>query len=240
MDGTLTESRTVMTKEMIDVIDELRYAPLKDGGVSSDKNDIIIVSGAALEQIEKQVPIANICFKMPQNGNDAFGTGHEFFWSNPLNWLEKHDIMYWCWEMLHRMKTPRDKWIDCIEDRGCQISYSLIGHNAPLEEKKAFDPDGSKRREILEALPFLTVSHTKIDVAIGGTTCFDFFREGCNKGANVARMIKEMGWDKEECIYIGDAVFPGGNDESVIGVIETKGVSGPEDTLKLLKEYANA
>lgn len=229
MDGTLTPSRTALSKEMFGAI-----AQLIENGYR-----IIVVSGAALDQMEKQLgDVADHCFKMPQSGNDAFGTGHEFFWSNPLNWLEKNDIFYWCWEMLHRMGTPREKWLDCVEDRGCQISYSLIGHNAPLEEKKAFDPDGSKRRAILEALPFLTMSKTKIDVVIGGTTCFDFFREGCNKGENVARMISEMEWKKDECVYIGDALFSGGNDESVMGVIETVGVSGPEETLKVLKEYA--
>lgn len=239
MDGTLTRSRTVMTQEMMDVLDELRFAPIKKSDdVTADKNDIIIVSGASMEQIEKQVPIANLCFKLAQNGNDGFATGHELLWSNTLTWLEKHDIFYWCWEMLHRMNTPRDKWLDAIQDRGCQVSYSFVGHNAPLEEKEAFDPDGSKRRSILEALPFLTMSKTDIDVVIGGTTCLDFFRAGCNKGANVKRMIGEMGWIPDECVYIGDALFKGGNDESVMDVIETKTVSGPDEALKLLKEYA--
>lgn len=237
MDGTLTRSRTEISKEMAEVVSQLAD-PFAIGN-AKDRRRIIVVSGAAFEQMEKQLgDVANYVFKMPQNGNDAFGTGHELLWTNPLTWLEKHDIFYWCWEMLHRMKTPRDKWEDCIEDRGCQISYSLIGHNAPREEKEAFDPGGTNRRGLLEALPFLPISKTKIEVVIGGTTCLDFFREGCNKGANVKRMIEEMGWNKDECVYIGDALFEGGNDSSVVGVIETVKVSGPDEALKILTEYA--
>jgi hypothetical protein len=31
-----------------------------------------------------------------------------------------------------------------------------------------------------------------------------------------------MQWQKEDCLYIGDALFPGGNDETVVGVIPTQ------------------
>jgi len=46
-----------------------------------------------------------------------------------------------------------------------------------------------------------------------------------------------MGWNKKGCLYIGDALFPGGNDETVVGVIETKSVRNPEDTFTLLEEF---
>ena len=44
-----------------------------------------------------------------------------------------------------------------------------------------------------------------------------------------------MGWKKEECVYFGDMLFPGGNDESVIGVIDTEAVENPDDTLNILR-----
>ena len=37
-----------------------------------------------------------------------------------------------------------------------------------------------------------------------------------------------------ESIYFGDMLFPGGNDESVIGVIKTVSVDNPVDTLAKL------
>ena len=57
-----------------------------------------------------------------------------------------------------------------------------------------------------------------------------------NKGTNVQKIIDYMQWSKDECIYFGDGLFPGGNDEFVIGVIDTVSVSDEKDCYeKLLK-----
>ena len=45
-----------------------------------------------------------------------------------------------------------------------------------------------------------------------------------------------MKWNKDECVYYGDALIPGGNDESVIGVIETIPVVNHRDTYRKLQE----
>ena len=37
-------------------------------------------------------------------------------------------------------------WGDVIEDRGSQITFSALGQQAPLEEKKKWDPDFAKRK----------------------------------------------------------------------------------------------
>jgi phosphomannomutase len=36
---------------------------------------------------------------------------------------------------------PEMVWGELIEDRGSQITFSAIGQQAPLEEKKRWDPD---------------------------------------------------------------------------------------------------
>ena len=45
-----------------------------------------------------------------------------------------------------------------------------------------------------------------------------------------------MDWDKDECVYFGDGLYPGGNDEAVIGVIETIPVVNHLDTYRILQE----
>ena len=47
----------------------------------------------------------------------------------------------------------------------------------------------------------------------------DYFKKGKNK-FNINRLIDLKGWEKEECLFFGDALFPGGNDETVNGVIQ--------------------
>ena len=45
-----------------------------------------------------------------------------------------------------------------------------------------------------------------------------------------------MHWNKDECVYFGDGLYPGGNDEAVIGVIETIPVDDHLDCYTKLRE----
>jgi HAD superfamily hydrolase (TIGR01484 family) len=177
---------------------------------------IIIVSGAGEEQIKYQLDgfPANI---LSQNGNV------NDLWQRYLTQEEKQKIH----DHIALYAQPKD---DTVEDRGAQISYSFTGHHADILLKKRFDPDGDKRRRILDAHPM----PDGIEAKIGGTTCIDYFPAGLNKGANIYRYIIEKGWKIHNCIYVGDALFPGGNDESVIGVIPTFPVKGYQDTERFM------
>jgi hydroxymethylpyrimidine pyrophosphatase-like HAD family hydrolase len=122
---------------------------------------------------------------------------------------------------------------DLIDDRGSQITFSMYGHNAPHAEKNAFDPDFSYRKKVLSQAPF---NSENIEVNITGSTCFDYTVKGRNKGFNIDRFIKYMNWRHSECLYFGDAIFPGGNDYTVVGIIDTVKVDSYRDTQKILKE----
>ena len=41
----------------------------------------------------------------------------------------------------------------------------------------------------------------------------------------------------EECVYVGDALFAGGNDESVIGVVDTIAVEDSAHCLDTVKKF---
>jgi hypothetical protein len=116
---------------------------------------------------------------------------------------------------------------DLLEDRGCQITYSFVGHHEVIDVKERFDPDRKKRKELLKRYPFRS---NTVEIKLAGTTSFDYNQKGKHKGFNVSAFIKQMGWKKEECVYVGDALFPGGNDDSIVGVIETKAVENPTGT----------
>ncbi len=75
-----------------------------------------------------------------------------------------------------------------IENRGAQVSISALGQEAPLEEKRAWDPSGAKR-DILRAA--IAQRLPEYDVARGGMTTIDVTRKGVNKayGRAQARRI---------------------------------------------------
>lgn len=221
MDGTVTRSRSSITEKMSALLTQL----------SDSGRNVVIISGADLEQIEKQVG-SIVGFFLSQNGNHAMVMpGREVLWQEGLTQEERMAIMS------HIESLPRDWEVqdenDLISDRGSQIAYSLIGHNEDLDKKEAFDSNGERRRVLLEEHPL--VSNT-VEVRIGGTTTLDYIKKGRDKGFNVARLLEQKGWNKNECLYIGDALFPGGNDEAVVGVIDTQSVADPTETEKVIKE----
>lgn len=215
LDNTVSRSRSKLSAEM------------KEWLLAAEQ-DIIIVSGATCEQIDFQVD-GLPCYKLGQNGNHAIDPAGHTLWEECLNEEQKAEIN------THIATMPRDWEVidesDLVQDRGCQISYSLLGHNEIIDKKEAFDADSEKRKALLEKYPFH--SNTS-QVRIGGTTCLDYTAIGRNKGHYVTELIAYLKWDKEECVYFGDMLFPGGNDESVIGVIDTVAVENPEDTLRHL------
>jgi len=220
LDGTLTRSRTKITSAMKETL-----ATLRGSG-----RDIVIVSGAQKSRLDEQADQFPAVY-LAQNGNHAYMIpGEADLWRDELTEKEKSEIM------VHIASIPRTWAVkdekDLIEDRGCQISYSMLGFHEDIGIKEKFDSDFSRRIALLREHPL--VSDT-VEVKIAGTTTLDYFRKGMTKGHNVARYIEKNGWKREDCIYVGDALFPGGNDEAVVGVIDTKQVGGPRETTDFIR-----
>lgn len=211
VDGTITASRSKITKQMYSVLKKL-----------SKKHEIVFVSGAALEQMMFQTDGFPATY-MAQNGNDTP------YWKNEIE--DGGEIKQHIFTLLYREYPVLLKSPDLVENRGSQISLSMVGHHAPLELKKAYDPDKKKRKALLKEFPFKS---DKFEVVIAGTTCFDYFLKGMNKGANIKRLLKLKSWKKKDCLYIGDSLFKGGNDFSVVGVIPTKKVKDEKETYQFL------
>lgn len=216
MDGTLTESRQPASAEINAAMKELIPAV-----------DVIVVSGAAHTQVDKQIPIKSGI--LAQNGNWCHAG---IYWQRMLTDNERWKAAVWIKNIIDTYKILNNG--DLVEDRGGQISFSLVGHNALSELKASFDPDGFIRHKILKDFPL----PEELSAAVGGTTNIDIFRVDCTKGWNVREYIRLRQWNSEECLYIGDRLMPGGNDESVIGACETVMVTGPLETLEILKLYA--
>jgi len=217
LDNTLTRSRSVISKKMKERLESLAQ-------------DVTVISGARVEQIKKQLDGFE-CFVMGQNGNHAV-FGEEELWRDVLKPDKVIEIMDHISLLPRTWKVPDEN--DLLEDRGCQISYSLYGHHAPIGEKEAFDPDQLKRKRLLELHPLVSDS---VEVKIAGTTTLDYTRKGRHKGYNITRFIEHLGWNKKECLYFGDSLFVNGNDETVIGVIDTEAVTDPEDTYEKLSLF---
>ena len=220
MDMTITPSREPLLKDMFELLTSL-------------SQDITIVSGSTIEQIFFQTNVLP-AYRLGVNGNHAVDIAGNEIWKNPgLTEEHKLEIHGHIKQIISVIDHElNDEW-EPVHDRDAQITFSPLGNIAPVELKKAYDPDRSKRENWLKRFPF---ESNELIVKIGGSTSLDYIHKDKHKGANVQKMIDHMKWNKEDCIYFGDGLYPGGNDEAVIGVIDTEPVSNHLDTYKKLKQ----
>jgi hypothetical protein len=70
-----------------------------------------------------------------------------------------------------------------------------------------------------------------LSIKMGGSTSIDITREGIDKAYGMRRLCEQAGIGFEDILFLGDAVFPGGNDDPVRAVgIDTIAVRDPAET----------
>ncbi len=211
LDGTLAESKSSVDPEMVTLLNSLlRVAK------------VAIISGGDWPQFERQILSHDFApsgldnlFLLPTCGTKYYV--HESTWvalySEDLTATEKKDIisaLRIASELLGFV--PVKTWGEVIEDRGSQITFSALGQAAPLDEKKAWDPDFNKRKQ-MQAI--LVKSIPDFSVRLGGTTSIDVTRAGIDKAYGIEKLTEMLSIAKAEMIFVGDALFPGGNDYPV-------------------------
>jgi phosphomannomutase len=208
LDGTLAESKSTLDAEMAALLTTLL------GTVK-----VAVISGGDWPQFEKQV-----VSKLPQDEHldnlSLLPTCGTKFYQHAAGWKKLYSEDF----------TPaqRDKiiaslnkvrgeagfaaaktWGEVIEDRGSQITFSALGQHAPIEEKKKWDPDFARRQKMKALLDPLIPGFS---VNLGGTTSIDITKPGIDKAYGIRKLRDTLGIAIADMIFIGDAVFPGGND----------------------------
>ena len=219
MDQTLTRSKSEIEGEHFKLLTKLAY-----------NVPVVAVSGAVIQQMTKQL-LSREIFYLAQNGNHAFTPGSpagSCLWENRLTEEEIADITTHIYSLARNFYKIDES---TVQHRGCQVSFSCVGHDAPLDIKNKFDAKKIIRKTMLGMTPF---EHPTLTVKIGGTTCFDYVRKNGTKGDNVKRFMDYL--HLRNPIYIGDALFPGGNDDTVVGVCKTLQVDSVEETYSFIKD----
>jgi HAD superfamily hydrolase (TIGR01484 family) len=121
-----------------------------------------------------------------------------------------------------------DTWGERIELRGSQVTFSALGQEAPVDAKKAWDPDGRKKEQLraccADRLPDL-------EVRSGGSTSVDITRRGIDKAYGVHKLLDALALAPEQAVFFGDRLDEGGNDFPVIATgVPCVAVDGWEDT----------
>jgi len=208
LDGTLAESKSSLDSEMAGLLNSLL-------GIMK----VSVISGGNWSQFEKQV-LANLTHDdrlknlslLPTCGTKfyKYDGGWGILYSEDFTDEEKKKIISALRQATESPDLkPEKTWGELIEDRGSQITFSGLGQQAPLEEKEKWDPDFSKRKEAKACLDKLI---PEFSVRLGGATSIDVTKQGIDKGYGIRKLRDVLGISIGEMLFIGDAVFPGGND----------------------------
>ncbi len=208
LDGTLAESKSDLDGEMATLLARLL------GTV-----DVAIISGGAWTQFEKQVLaflphderlkrlslLPTCCTKFYR-----FDGAWTKLYSEDFTAAEKKTIIAALDQSVRKAGFEAEKhWGEPIEDRGSQVTFSALGQAAPLAEKEKWDPDFAKRKAIEAILAPLIPAFS---IHLGGSTSIDITRPGIDKAYGVKKLHETLGIAIADMIFVGDAIFPGGND----------------------------
>jgi HAD superfamily hydrolase (TIGR01484 family) len=233
LDGTLALSKSPLDAEMAALLGRL-LAVVK----------VAVISGGDWAQYQKQVlaylpedgRMENLSL-LPTCGTKFFRRGNgtwDELYSEDFDAGQKRKII----DALNKAVadagiTTGKHWGEVIEDRGSQITFSALGQQAPLDAKKTWDPDFSKREKIKAILEPLI---PEFSVHLGGSTSIDVTRPGIDKAYGIGKLRDTLGVAIDEMLFVGDAIFPGGNDYPAkqAGVYSIK-VRDPDETKRVIE-----
>lgn len=238
LDGTLAPSKSPLKSDMAEVI-----------GHVLERHKIAVVSGGSYRQFQRQfLPRLDFNPSLLQNLSifPAMGSTCYLYDQKKSDWVQVYD------EPL----PPKDKKIikkaldevikeygldtsgvygDLIEDRGGQITLSALGQQAPIDIKEKWDRDQAKRRVMLQ---MLLDRIPQFEIRIGGMTSIDITKKGLDKAYAMEKIKKLLKVKDEEIIFVGDALYKGGNDEAIKNTgVDFIQEDGPDQTLEFLSRY---
>ena len=232
LDGTLAESKAPLDAEMATLLAAL-LAIVK----------VAIISGGNWPQFEKQV-LSNLLHDQHLQNLSLLPTCGTKFYQYKSSWKQLYSEDFTAQErekIIRSLKNVSNDsgfqaaqvWGEVIEDRGSQITFSALGQQAPIEEKKKWDADFAKRKTMKASLDKLI---PEFSMRLGGTTSIDVTKPGIDKAYGIRKLRDTLSIAIDEMIFVGDALFPGGNDYPAkeAGALSIQ-VRNPKETKRVIE-----
>ena len=204
LDGTLTQHRTEIGDENKKVLDEL-----------GKRYKLIMVGAGTCSRIWKQLRYYPI--------DIIGGYGMEYckynFETKSLDTVFSEFVPCNKESVLERAKYIREKYgftnykgDSVVFHPSGFVTFAILGGDADIKDKLAFDPTREKRRKIYDNV---CKTFPEFYVMVGGSSSFDMTPNPYNKKYALERFAKDNNLSHDNIAYIGDDYGKGGNDESV-------------------------
>ena len=246
LDGTLTESKAAIAPDMVRMLEALLL-----------RKKVAVIGGGSYRQFREQfvdalhVPrplLANL-FLFPTTSTRfyRYKGGWKLVYSKDLPAREKKRIRKAIKESLKEIRyvPPAKTYGKVIEDRGAQITFSALGQDVvkvlgPVRGV-ALKERWHKTSDIRDALIRALTKRLPEYAHEGGFTSVDITMRGIDKAYGVRQIEKTLRIPIKDMVFIGDALFPGGNDAAAkktgVRTIPTK---GPKETKAIIAKILEA
>jgi phosphomannomutase len=241
LDGTLAPSKTTLPPQMGELLDQLL-----------EKYEICVISGGKFGQFETQLldglktdtaKLARLHL-MPTCGTQYYKYAKNSWvqvYAENFTEAEKGSIINALNVGIDTLGyRETEVYGDIIEDRGSQITFSALGQDivAKLGDegvrlKEEWDPDTSKKNALRDYVAKLI---PEFEVRVGGGTSIDITKPGIDKAYGMQKLMDILDINKEDILFYGDRLQPGGNDYPVKDMgIDSVEVTRWEDTVEKLR-----
>ena len=200
VDGTLTPSRLMMTKEFAKFFDKW-----------SNENKYYLVTGSDLDKTKEQLPIAYIdrakaiftCC-----GNEMWEDGKQIY---RKKFKPPKELIKYLEEQLETSEYPVRAG-NHIADRGTLLNFSIVGRDCSLEERLKYHEYDIENKERKIISKYIREQWDDLDAVIGGQISIDIYPKGMDKSQVLDIIEQERLVQPDEYIFIGDRTERGGND----------------------------
>ena len=233
VDDTLVKSKNPLTDEMRDLLAKLLQ-----------KYQVAIISGSRYEVFQTNIiePLAQVAGDNLANMHilPTCGTRYYTFLGDVDAWnleyaedfsaKQKAQIAEVCERRAKEAGLwPENPYGEVIEDRLSQIAMSMLGQQAPAEEK--YDWYNTNKEAAYSLTEKIAEDLPDFEVRYGGTTTVDVTGKGIDKAHGMTKLLEALDLQKTDALFIGDRLEEGGNDFPVKAMgIDTIDVDGWETT----------
>lgn len=242
LDGTIALTKSPMDAEMAELFKGLL-----------DSKKVAVISGGKLGLFKIQIlnPLkgkrANLknLFLFPNTGTAFYK--YDGGWKNvyqlTLTKDEKKNIEKTFERVFAEVgyKHPSKVYGKVIEDRGSQVTFSALGQDVVaklgikgVRMKEAWRDKYSPLK--LKMAKLMQKYLPDLEVRAAAFTSIDITKKGIDKSYGIRQMEKHLRVKAKDMLFVGDAIFPGGNDYAVVKTeADYYSVKSPEDTKQVIR-----
>lgn len=243
LDGTLIQTKSPMDQEMSKLITrllEVKKVAVIGGGKYAVFQELF------LRQLKCPKEFLKKLFLFPTTSTTFYKYNH--------GWKNMYALRLTTSEVVKIKKAfaevfketgyqhPQKTYGKIIENRGTQVSFSVFGQDLVrvlgekgVRMKKKWLRDNLKTK--MKIAKLVAKKLPDLEVRAAGFTTIDVTKKGIDKAYGIYQIQKYLKVPISRMLFIGDAMFPGGNDYAVVRTgVDYLPVKGPQETKKIIRQ----